>query len=410
MGEDVPRNTGAYFEEWIHMIGCTKLLCGTATVSDAVKYKGIPKSEIPAKMLQFSTDSTPLVVWNMTRRCNLRCMHCYIQSEDKDYSGELSTEEAREFIDDLAKMGAPVLLFSGGEPLIRKDFYELAKYAKASGIRPVVSTNGTLITKEAAIKMKEAGIEYVGISLDGGPDTHNKFRGMPNAFEKSIEGIKNAMDVGLRAGVRFTLNQLNYDDLDEVIDVVVKEGIPRFCMYHLVYAGRGKEIAEQDVTKEQSRKVIEKLMKRSIELHDAGVDVEILTTDNHADGAYIYNYVKENEPERAEEVMELLKMHGGCSAGHKFSNVDNLGNVHACQFWGHMTLGNIRETPFSQIWNDPDNEFLAKMREKPKHLKGKCGRCKHNSICAGCRIRAETIHGDIWEEDPQCYLTEKEIS
>jgi len=392
------------------MIGCTKLLCGTATVSDAVKYRGMPSSEIPATMLQFSTESKPLVVWNMSRRCNLRCMHCYIQSEDKDYSGELTTEEAKVFIDDLAEHDIPVLLFSGGEPLLRKDFFELARYATDSGIRAVVSTNGTLITKEAAKKMKEAGIEYVGISLDGGPETHNKFRGSPNAFEKSIEGIKNAMDEGLRAGVRFTLNQMNFNDLDEVIDIVVKEGIPRFCMYHLVYAGRGKDIEKLDVTKEQSREVIEKLMKKSIELHDAGVDVEILTTDNHADGAYIYNYVLENEPERADEVMELLKMHGGCSAGHKFANVDNLGNVHACQFWGHKTLGNVREKPFSQIWNDKDNEFLTKMREKSKHLKGKCGRCKHNTICGGCRIRAETVHGDIWEEDPQCYLTDEEIS
>ena len=392
------------------MIGCTKLLCGTATVSDAIKYKGMPSSEIPAKMLQFSTESKPLVVWNMTRRCNLKCMHCYIQSEDKDYSGELTTEEAKVFIDDLAKLDVPVLLFSGGEPLIRKDFYELAKYATDSGIRAVVSTNGTLITKEAAKKMKDAGIEYVGISLDGGTDTHNKFRGSPNAFEKAIEGIRNAMDAGLRAGVRFTLNQMNFNDLDEVIDIVVREGIPRFCMYHLVYAGRGKEIVKQDVTKEQSREIIEKLMKRSIELHDAGVDVEILTTDNHADGAYIYDYILKNEPERAEEVMELLKMHGGCSAGHKFANVDNLGNVHACQFWGHKTLGNVREMPFSEIWNDTQNEFLQMMREKPKHLKGRCGRCKHNAICGGCRIRAETVHGDIWEEDPQCYLSDEEIA
>lgn len=401
---------GCILRNGFKMIGCTKLLCGTATVSDAVKYRGMPSSEIPATMLQFSTESKPLVVWNMSRRCNLHCMHCYIKSEDKDYSGELTTEEAKEFIDDLAEHDIPVLLFSGGEPLLRKDFYELAKYVTDSGIRAVVSTNGTLITKDAAKKMKEAGIEYVGISLDGGPETHNKFRGQANAFEKAIEGIKNAMDEGLRAGVRFTLNQLNFNDLDEVIDIVVKEGIPRFCMYHLVYAGRGKEIEKLDVTKEQSREVIEKLMKKSIELHDAGVDIEIITTDNHADGAYIYNYVLRNEPKRADEVMELLKMHGGCSAGHKFANIDNLGDVHACQFWGHKTLGNVRERKFSEIWNDPKNEFLKMMREKPKHLKGKCGICKYNEICGGCRIRAESVTGDLWAEDPQCYLNAKEIS
>jgi len=392
------------------MIGCTKLLCGTATVSDAIKYMGMAPSEIPHEMLQFTTETKPLVVWNMTKRCNLKCMHCYIQAADRDFKGELTTAEARAFIDDLGELEIPVLLLSGGEPLLRKDFLELAKYTTDKKIRAVISTNGTLITKDVADNMASAGIQYVGVSLDGGPETHNKFRGMPNAFERAIAGIRMSMDAGLRAGVRFTASQFNYKDLDEVINIVVDEGIPRFCMYHLVYAGRGREIAEQDITKEQSRELMEYLVDKTIKLHDAGVDVEILTTDNHADGVYIYNYVLENAPERAGEVMELLKMHGGCSAGHKFSNVDNVGDVHACQFWGHKTLGNVKERKFSEIWNDPQNAFLRMMREKSKHLKGKCGRCKYNTVCGGCRIRAETVHGDIWEEDPQCYLSDEEIS
>lgn len=391
------------------MIGCTKLLCGTATVSDAIKYKDMAPSEIPHEMLQFTTEARPLVVWNMTKRCNLKCVHCYIHAADRDFKGELTTAEARAFIDDLGELKIPVLLLSGGEPLLRKDFFELAKYTTDKKIRAVISTNGTLITKDVAERMASAGIQYVGVSLDGGPETHNKFRGMPNAFEKAIAGIRTSMDAGLRGGVRFTVSQLNYRDLDEVINIVVDEGIPRFCMYHLVYAGRGKDIAKQDITKEQSRELMEYLIDKTIELHDSGVDVEILTTDNHADGAYIYNYVLKNAPERAEEVMELLKMHGGCSAGHKFSNVDNVGDVHACQFWGHKTLGNVRERKFSEIWNDPQNEFLRMMREKSKHLKGKCGNCKYNTICGGCRIRAETVYGDIWEEDPQCYLNDEEI-
>ena len=392
------------------MIGCTKLLCGTATVSDAIKYMGMAPSEIPHEMLQFTTETKPLVVWNMTKRCNLKCMHCYIQAADRDFKGELTTAEARAFIDDLGELEIPVLLLSGGEPLLRKDFLELAKYTTDKKIRAVISTNGTLITKDVADNMASDGIQYVGVSLDGGPETHNKFRGMPNAFERAIAGIRMSMDAGLRAGVRFTASQFNYKDLDEVINIVVDEGIPRFCMYHLVYAGRGREIAEQDITKEQSRELMEYLVDKTIELHDAGVDVEILTTDNHADGVYIYNYILENAPERAGEVMELLKMHGGCSAGHKFSNVDNVGDVHACQFWGHKTLGNVKERKFSEIWNDPQNAFLRMMREKSKHLKGKCGRCKYNTVCGGCRIRAETVHGDIWEEDPQCYLSDEEIS
>lgn len=406
---DAAHGYGARFMERVLMIGCTKLLCGTATVSDAVKYKGMAPSEIPHQMLQFTTEAKPLVVWNMTKRCNLKCMHCYIQAADRDFKGELTTSEARTFIDDLGELEIPVLLLSGGEPLLRKDFFELAEYTTNKKIRAVVSTNGTLITKDAAERMVAAGIQYVGISLDGGPETHNKFRGVSNAFEKSIAGIRTAMDVGLRAGARFTVSQLNYKDLDEVIKIVVDEGIPRFCMYHLVYAGRGKEIAKQDITKEQSRELMEYLVDKTIELHDAGVDVEILTTDNHADGVYIYNYIRKNAPDRADEVMELLKMHGGCSAGHKFANVDNLGDVHPCQFWGHKTLGNVRENKFSEIWNDPNSEFLQMMRDKSKHLKGKCGRCRYNEICGGCRIRAEVVYDDIWEEDPQCYLSADEV-
>ncbi len=391
------------------MIGCTKLLCGTATVSDAVKYKGLAPHEIPHEMLQFSTESRPLVVWNVTKRCNLKCMHCYIKAENRAFEGELTTEQAKVFIKDLAEIQAPVLLFSGGEPLLRKDFFELAAFADDRKLRAVVSTNGTLITPEAAQKMASSGLKYIGVSIDGAPETHNRFRGVEHAFENAIRGIRNSMDAGLRAGIRFTVNQLNYKDLDRVIDIVVDEGIPRFCMYHLVYSGRGKEIAKQDISKQQNRDLMKYLVDKTIKLHDAGVDVEILTTDNHADGVYLYNYVKKNMPERAGEVMELLKMHGGCSAGHKFSNVDNLGNVHACQFWGHKTLGNVKERKFSEIWLDRENEFLLMMREKPKHLKGRCGACKFNAVCGGCRIRAETVFGDIWAEDPACYMEDEEI-
>jgi radical SAM protein with 4Fe4S-binding SPASM domain len=391
------------------MIGCTKLLCGVGTVSDAIKYGKMHAREIPSDMLHFSTIARPLVVWNMTKRCNLRCSHCYIKAEDKEFKGELTTDEAKAFIDDLARMQVPVLLFSGGEPLIRKDFYELVEFASDREIRAVVSTNGTLIDRKAAEKMLSAGVQYVGVSIDGTPETHNEFRGVPKAFERALQGIKNAMQVGLKTGIRFTVSQFNYTDLDEVINVCVREKIPRFFMYHFVYAGRGKEIAKEDITIEQRRGMMEYLLKKTLELHSEGIDMEILTTDNHADGIFLYNYVVKNDQSRAREVMQLLEMHGGCSAGDKWSNVDSFGNVHACQFWGHLTLGNVKERKFSEIWNDENNEFLIKMREKPKHLKGRCSRCKHNKICGGCRIRAETVYGDLWQEDPACYLTDEEI-
>ncbi len=390
------------------MIGCTKLLCGMATVSDALKHrKGVAKT--PAQMLQFSETNRPLVVWNVTNRCNLRCQHCYIDAEDKRYKEELTTDEAKKFITDLAEMEIPVLLLSGGEPLIRSDIFELSKFAHDKGLRVVLSTNGTLINAEIAKKIKESGIQYVGVSLDGMQEIHDQFRCLPGAFDSALEGIRNCMKLGIKTGVRFTLNKFNKNDLPEILKLVEKEGIPRFCMYHLVYSGRGKEIMSTDIDLEEKLEIIEFIIQKTIELHQKGVQTEILTVDNHADGVYIFNYLMKDQPERAEEVMELLKMHGGCSAGTKFSNVDSLGNVHPCQFWQHVSLGNVKEQKFSEIWNSDDNELLVKLREKQDFLKGRCGECQFKYVCGGCRIRAEVVNNDLWSEDPACYLTDEEI-
>lgn len=391
------------------MIGCTKLLCGTATVSDAIKYDR-DSAKLPPHMLQFSADSRPLVVWNVTNRCNLKCRHCYLNAEEEAYSDELSTAEAKLFIEDLAQMQVPVLLFSGGEPLVRQDIFELAAYAKTLGIRPVLSTNGTLITSEIAQKLKDAGFQYVGVSIDGAAETHDAFRGIQGAFAQTLQGVKNAQAAGLKTGMRFTVNKLNYQDLPNVIELAAREEIPRFCMYHLVYAGRGKDMVELDVTPAESREIMEMLIAKSLDFHKRGVEMEILTTDNHADGIYILRYLAQHQPGRVDEVQELLKMHGGCSAGQKMANVNHLGNVHACQFWAHRPLGNIRERKFSEIWTDKHDEFLCSLRDKFTKVEGKCGKCSYREYCGGCRIRAEVVHGNIWGEDPACYLTEEEVT
>ena len=391
------------------MIGCSKLLCGTATVAEAMRL-GRDSARLPAHMLQFSADLRPLVVWNMTNRCNLRCLHCYISAEDRDYQDEFSTEEAKAFIKDICEMGAPVLLFSGGEPLLRKDIFELGAYAKKLGTRPVISSNGTLITPEVAARIKEAGFEYVGISIDGAEATHDHFRQKKGCFQAAINGIKNCLAAGVKSGVRLTVNKHNYQDLPAVLDLVEREGIPRFCMYHLVYSGRGREMVGDDLTHEQSRRVMELLVEKALDWHKRGVKTEILTTDNHADGVYLLKYVRRNMPEREQEVVELLKMHGGCSAGGKMSNIDPRGDVHPCQFWSHVTLGNVRQRKFSQIWSEENSSLVEKLRHLDQHVKGRCGRCNYKSLCGGCRIRAEVVHGDIWAEDPACYLTEEEIS
>jgi radical SAM protein with 4Fe4S-binding SPASM domain len=388
------------------MIGCSKLLCGTATVSEAIKYSG--QEEIPPQLLQFSAQNRPLVVWNVTRRCNLRCRHCYIDAEDKNYDQELSTEEARIFINDLADMRVPVLLFSGGEPLLRKDIFELGALAAKKGLRPVISTNGTLINDEIAKKIKAAGFQYVGVSIDGMQATHDNFRNKAGAFEQALKGIRACINNGIKTGIRFTVNKYNIADLPAIIELLQREKIPRFCMYHLVYAGRGAEMMEMDISLQEKRELINWLGKKAIELHAAGVETEILTTDNHADGIFFYQQVKKNQPERAEEILHLLEMHGGCSAGTKFANVDHQGNVHPCQFWQDYTVGNIREQPFSQLWNS-DDALMVKLRQKNAHLKEQCGECDYNHLCGGCRIRARAVHGDLWSQDPACYLTAQEI-
>ncbi|MDD2585464.1 MAG: radical SAM protein [Syntrophomonadaceae bacterium] len=390
------------------MIGCTKLLCGTATVSEVIKHSGDQGQEVPPQLLQFSDIDRPLVVWNTTNRCNLRCKHCYIKAEDRQYRSELSTEEARKFILDLAGMKVPVLLFSGGEPLVRKDIFELGKMASELGLRPVLSTNGTLIDDNTAQKIKEAGFQYVGVSIDGSPAIHDSFRNKEGAFSAAINGIRASINAGIKTGIRFTVNKYNQADLPFIFDLIEKENIPRFCMYHLVYAGRGEEMVSMDTNREEKREILEYVGQKTLEMYNRGVEVEILTTDNHADGIFLLNYIKENQPERADEVIQLLQMHGGCSAGTKFACVDPQGNVHPCQFWQDYSPGNVRETPFSKIWTS-DDELLVKLREKDKYLKGKCKECKHKKLCSGCRIRARSVYGDLWEEDPACYLTEEEV-
>ena len=388
------------------MIGFTKLLCGTATVSQALKNQG----KNAPHLLQFSPDNQPVVVWNLTNRCNLKCRHCYLSAEDKNYSRELSTSEAKVLIDDLAKMEVPILIFSGGEPLVREDIFQLGEYASGKGLRVVISTNGTLITEEMAKKLKDSGFLYVGVSLDGLRKTHDAFRGIDGSFEGALKGIRNSLKAGVKTGIRFTVSRINYRDLPDVLELVVREGITRFCLYHLVYSGRGKELVNSDLSNEQRREMINFLIEKTVGFHRRGVEVEILSVDNNVDGVFIYCYVKEKMPERAEEVRELLKMQGGCSAGRRICSVSPEGDIYLCQFWRHKSIGNVREQALSKVWKEASSPLLRDVRNKLEHIRGRCGECRYKELCSGCRVRAEVVNDDVWGADPACYLTEEEIS
>ncbi len=392
------------------MIGISKLYCNTVEPSDTLRYSRL-SGKLPSHLLQFSKDKKPVVVWNMTRRCNLKCVHCYAQSEDKDYDNELTHEQSLKMIDDLAEFGVPVLLFSGGEPLIHPRLVEYAEYAVKKGMRAVISTNGTLITREKAETLKKIGLSYVGISIDGLEETHNKFRGVNNAYTKAMEAVKNCQAAGIKVGLRFTINKRNVDDIPGMFDILDKMNIPRACFYHLVYSGRGSDIAKEDLTHQETRETLDLIMKRTKELHDQGKPKEILTVDNHADGPYLYLKLKEENPDRAAEVLELLEMNEGNNSGRGIGCISWDGEVHPDQFWREKSLGNIKTKPFSEIWTDSSNEFLMKMKEKKKHVKGRCAECKWLDICAGnFRARGESVAGDPWDSDPACYLTDEEIN
>ncbi len=391
------------------MIGISKLYCGSVEASDPLRY-GRDSGKLPSHLLQFSKDKKPVVVWNVGRRCNLRCIHCYSQSQDVDYPDELTTEEGKTLIDDLAEYGSPVLLFSGGEPLMRDDILELIGHARSRGMRAVLSTNGTLITRELAKQLKDLDLSYVGISLDGLQKTHDMFRGKKGAFDEAIQGLQNCQEAGIKVGLRFTMNKKNVEDIPGIFQLLRDEDIPRACFYHLVYTGRGSKIIDEDLTKEETRKTVDLLMDLTRELFDDGLKKEILTVDNHADGVYLYLRLKEEDPERAENVLSLLRMNGGNSTGNGIGCVSWDGEVYADQFWRHETFGNVKERPFSEIWTDLSNPLMAKLKDKKPHVKGRCSECQYLDLCGGnFRVRAEAVTGDLWAEDPACFLTDEEI-
>jgi 12,18-didecarboxysiroheme deacetylase len=391
------------------VIGISKLYCGTIEPSDALRY-GRDSGDLPPHLLQFSADKKPVVVWNMTQACNLKCVHCYAHAVEKAKGKELTTEEGRTMIDDLAAFGAPVILFSGGEPLMRRDLIPLAHYAVDKGMRAVISTNGTLITKEKAKELKDVGLSYVGVSLDGMEEVNDRFRGKKGAFKDAMAGMRNCQDVGLKVGLRFTVNRMNVDEVPRIFDLIEESNIPRVCFYHLVYAGRGSELVTEDLSHEDTRRIVDLIIDRTKEMVDRGISKEVLTVDNHADGPYLYLRMEREGNPRAKEVLALLKMNEGNSSGRGIGCISWDGSVYADQFWRYHSFGNILERPFSQIWTDLSDPLMARLKEKKKHVRGRCAACRWLDVCAGnFRVRAEAVTGDLWAPDPACYLTDEEI-
>ena len=398
------------------MIDIGKLYCGGKSTGDGLRYGTGSNSDChgnkPHKIEKLASERRPIVVWNITRTCNLKCVHCYTDSANKLYTNELGTDEGLKLINDLASFGIPSLLFSGGEPLMRKDIFTLIEHSANKNIRPVLSTNGTLIDKDTAKRIKDSGIVYVGISLDGMEAINDTFRGVKGAFSRAMKGFENCRSAGQRVGLRLTLTRRNYEDLHKIFDFIEKEKINRACFYHLVYSGRGTSISKDDLSHRQSRDAMDIILSRTKDFFDRGLDINILTVDNHADGVYIYRKLLEEKRPEAESTRELLEWNGGGanSTGIGIGCIDFNGNVHPDQFWQDYTFGNIRERNFGDIWLDESDPLMHGLKHKAQHIKGRCRLCKYKNMCTGSmRVRSARTYGDPWAPDPQCYISDEEI-
>ncbi|MBI3074355.1 MAG: radical SAM protein [Deltaproteobacteria bacterium] len=428
------------------MIDVSVLYAGLETASKPHRYgKALEQLRVDPnhahEVAKSARGRRPIVVWNVTRTCNLRCVHCYSDSEAKKYDGELSTDEGKALLTDLAAYKVPAVLFSGGEPLARRDLFELAAFAREQGLHVVLSTNGTLIDAKTAQRLRDVDFSYVGVSLDGMGAVNDRFRGVEGAFEAALAGIRALKAVGQKVGLRLTLTRATFQELDNLFALIERERIDRVCFYHLVPSGRGKGVL--DLSVDESRRAIDTILAHTKRLanfasdrqasrrlacasemgsptdtegepdHIAEHRVEVLTVDNHCDGPYLYMKMLAEGDARADEVFSLLKWNGGAlaSSGVGIACVSWNGDVHPDQFWRHLKLGNVRERPFTQIWDDTSNPLLAALRDRKPHLTGRCATCRFVDACGGSlRVRADLMTGNTWAPDPGCYLTDAEIA
>jgi heme d1 biosynthesis radical SAM protein NirJ len=366
--------------------------------------------EHPTPVVARRAPPGPVVIWNLIRRCNLTCKHCYSISADIDFKGELSTAEVFTVMDDLKSFGVPVLILSGGEPLLRTDIFDISRRAKAMGFYVGLSSNGTLIDEHNIDAVAAIGYDYVGISIDGVRETHDRFRRKEGAFDASMQGIRLCRERDIKVGLRFTMTEDNAAELPDMLQLMADEGVNKFYLSHLNYAGRGNRNRDSDVRLNITRSAMDLLFETAFAHAQRGDDVEFVTGNNDADGVYLLRWVMRHYPDKVEHIAAKLRQWGGNSSGVNIANIDNLGEVHPDTFWWHYGLGNVRQRPFSAIWEDTSDPIMKGLKATPRLIKGRCGSCRYFDICGGnTRVRALQLTGDPWAEDPACYLTDAEI-
>lgn len=364
----------------------------------------------PTPVRRRAASVKPVVIWNLTRRCNLKCRHCYTTSADVPFPGELTHDQAMGVLDDLSAFRIPALILSGGEPLSRFDFFELAERARTLDFRHLsLSTNGTRVADHAD-RIADLGFDYVGISLDGIGAVNDWFRGVDGAFDEALAGVRACKAKGIKVGLRFTITEDNAHTLTDMLDLCEAEGVDKFYLSHLVYAGRGDKNRGEDTAHARTRAAMDIVIARAWDAVENGRPLEIVTGNNDADAVWFLRWAEARfAPERVAHLRAHLEAWGGNSSGLGVANIDPQGKVHPDTYWSDYTVGSVKEAPFSALWTG-DDPMLATLRQRPRPLKGRCGACAFQSVCGGnTRIRALQVTGDPWAEDPACYLSNAEI-
>jgi radical SAM protein with 4Fe4S-binding SPASM domain len=379
------------------MINISKLYCGIAGESDHLRYE---------RQNSFG----PVVAYNCTSRCNLNCLHCYSSSTSALSVDELTIAEAKQLLHQLAEVNCPVILFTGGEPLLRNDLFDLLAKAKQLTLRTVISTNGTLIDSAIARKLAALSVSYVGISIDGDESLHDAFRQTKGCFKAALAGVENCQKAGLKTGLRFTITRQNADKIPVVFDIAASANIRRICFYHLVKAGRAKSLNSQIPTPQQTRLAVDTIIEKTEEFVQKKLVDEVLTVGNHADGPYLLLKMTKEKNHRCKKAEELLSANGGNKIGEKIASVSWDGSVYPDQFWRNYSLGNVKNKTFKEIWNNQDEQVLDKLRNKSRFADKRCLKCKWFDLCKGnFRFLGQDPSEKNWLNEPSCYLADEEI-
>jgi len=346
-----------------------------------------------------------IMIWNFTNRCNLFCHHCYSKA-DANAKDTLSFTQICDTIPAMVQSGVKFVIFSGGEPLIRADIFDIAKQMKKHGIMTYLSTNGMYINSKNALQIKET-FDYIGISIDGIEQIHDQFRGQKGSYQKAIEGIKHIQDVRGNAGIRFTLTKETQDSFYNMFELAENLKVDKLYISHLVYSGRGLENLKIDIDKKERRKYVQFIIEKAFEYYNRSDGIDLVTGNMEMDAVMLIKYFKTHHPKFVSPLLDNLKKWGGNSAGERLGNMDWDGNIKPDPFFPKI-IGNYLKDGFENVWLG-DNDILKKLRQKPRNIGGICASCSYIDICnGGSRSRAYAISGDLSAEDPSCYLTEEE--